>query len=252
MTFFLLSVCHQVFGQQQGATLVLPSQSLAGPAKNLKIDGFFYSTPAGRTTLPLSLSTAARGPGSKESSREAKMPDGRVVRITITPQAGNFIIRLSADRDTDIIKWGLAIDSRSSEYYTGLMERVVDGRQAASWEPGIKEAMNLRGQKVDMIIKPTTSIYAPFYLSSRGYAVFIKGDWPGYFDFAVDNPERVRIEFEGPSIELKIYTAADPASLVRQHALDAGPPFIPPKWMFLPCAGATSTLSEQSTTTARR
>ena len=45
------------------------------------------------------------------------------------------------------------------------MERVVDGPQQASWAPGITAAMNLRGRKVDMIVKPTTSIYAPFYLS---------------------------------------------------------------------------------------
>jgi len=77
------------------------------------------------------------------------------------------------------------------------MERVVDGPQAASWAPGRKEAMNLRGQKVEMILKPTTSVYAPFYLSSRGYAVFVKGNWPGYFDFCASDPQRVKIEFEG-------------------------------------------------------
>ncbi|HKU75497.1 MAG TPA: hypothetical protein VJR02_16410 [Pyrinomonadaceae bacterium] len=44
----------------------------------------------------------------------------------------------------------------------------------------------------------------------------------------------MQIEFEGPSLELKIYAASDPASLVRQHALDAGPPFLPPKWTFTP------------------
>src|SRR5207244_9015377 len=27
---------------------------------------------------------------------------------------------------------------------------------------------------------------------------------------------------------------SDPAALVRAHALDAGPPFLPPKWMYLP------------------
>ena len=85
-----------------------------------------------------------------------------------------------------------------------------------------------------MIIKPTTSIYAPFYLSSRGYAVLVKGNWPGYFDFAASDPQRIKIEFEGPSLDMKIYTASDPATLVRAHAIDAGPPFMPPKWMFTP------------------
>jgi len=85
---------------------------------------------------------------------------------------------------------------------------------------------------VDMIVKPTMSVYAPFYLSSRGYAVFVKGTWPGRFDFCARDPHRVKIEFEGPSLALKIYTAGTPAELVKAHALDAGPPFLPPKWMY--------------------
>ena len=31
---------------------------------------------------------------------------------------------------------------------------------------------------------------------------------------------------------MKIYTANTPAELVEAHALDAGPPFLPPKWMY--------------------
>lgn len=162
------------------------------------------------------------------------MSDGRTISLVVRRQGNNFLINLESKPAAGIVKWGLAIDSRDDEYFTGLMERVVDGPQAASWKPGISEAMNLRGQKVEMIVKPTTSLYAPFYLSSRGYAAFIKGTWPGYFDFASADPKRVRVEFEGPSFEMKIYTAADPATLVRRHALDAGPPFLPPKWIFTP------------------
>ena len=69
--------------------------------------------------------------------------------------------------------------------------------RAASWAPGIKEAMDLRGQKVEMIIKPTTSVYAPFYLSSRGYAVLVKGNWPGYFDFAARIQTESRSSLKG-------------------------------------------------------
>ncbi len=123
---------------------------------------------------------------------------------------------------------------RATSYFTGLMERVVDGPQQASWAPGITAAMNLRGQKIDCLVKPTLSVYAPFYLSSRGYSVTVGGTWPGLFDFASANPERVAIEFEGPSLSLVIDTAATPAELVRAHALDAGPPFLPPKWIYSP------------------
>jgi hypothetical protein len=106
------------------------------------------------------------------------MDDGRVVDIKVTPRGRNFMIELSAKPDADVVRWGLSVDARD-EYYTGLMERVVDGPQAASWAPGITQAMNLRGQKVDMLVKPTTSIYAPF-ISHPAVTRSSCGTWPGH------------------------------------------------------------------------
>ena len=146
---------------QEQAVVTLRSKHLAAAGTgalsgSLRLDGIFFETAQGRAFLP---------------AKPGALPDGRVIKLALAAEGDNFILRLSAEPDADIIKWGLALGAGSEEYYTGLMERVVDGAQAASWAPGIKEAMNLRGQKVDMIIKPTTSVYAPFYLSSRGYAV---------------------------------------------------------------------------------
>jgi alpha-glucosidase (family GH31 glycosyl hydrolase) len=235
----ILLLCLSVIGQAQtgagvdGAGLTLVSRNLASNAP-LKLSGLFYETANGRTFLPEQLTKNARPISASAWWGQVDMPDGRTVTASVVPQAQNFIIHLTAQPSADIIKWGLAIDARSDEYYTGLMERVVDGPQAASWAPGRSEAMNLRGQKVEMIVKPTTSIYAPFYLSSRGYAVFVQGTWPGLFDLAASDAQRVKIEFEGSTLEMEVYTATDPATLVRRHALDAGPPFMPPKWMFTP------------------
>ena len=196
----------------------------------IKLDGLFYETAAGRTTLPvIPFAQATNGSGQQA---ETKMPDGRVVKISVKPDGNDFAIRMTATPDTDIIKWGLAVEAAPDEYFTGLMERVVDGPQQESWATNLTAALNLRGQNVDMIVKPTLSVYAPFYLSSRGYAVFVKGNWPGRFDFCAGVSNQVKIEFEGPSFEAKIYTADHPAALVRAHALDAGPPFLPPKWMY--------------------
>jgi alpha-glucosidase (family GH31 glycosyl hydrolase) len=196
----------------------------------VKMDGLFYETAAGRTPIPDALFTKApEGPGQQA---EIKMPDGRTIKILMVPDGNDFSIKFSASPDKDIIKWGLAVEAEPDEYFTGLMERVVDGPQQGSWATNITAAMNLRGETVDMIVKPTLSVYAPFYLSSRGYAVFVKGYWPGRFDFCASDPKRVKIEFEGPSFEAKFYTADNPAALVRAHALDAGPPFLPPKWMY--------------------
>jgi alpha-glucosidase (family GH31 glycosyl hydrolase) len=221
------------------AVLVLHSNGLApqgqgADPRSLLLDAVFYETAKGRINLPAELTAKSQDIRGRPWKGQVKMPDGRIVSASAEPERRNFTIRLSAQPDSDILKWGLAIESASDEHFTGLMERVVDGPQAASWAPGRQEAMNLRGQKVDMIIKPTLSVYAPFYLSSRGYAVFVKGNWPGYFDFCVDDAQRVKIEFEGPSLEMKLYTGRDPAKIVCEHALDAGPPFLPPKWMFTP------------------
>ncbi len=220
------------------ATLTLHSAMLSPGDKPdgttaLKLDGLFFETASGRTPLAGLALTVEAGSGGA-IRRDLKLPGNRTVRVSLESQGNDFVLGLSAEPSNDILRWGFAVDANAGEYFTGLMERVVDGPQQASWATNITAAMNLRGQKVDMILKPTTSVYAPFYLSSRGYAVFAQTDWPGKYDFCVSDPARVKIEFEGPSLALKIYTADTPAELVKAHALDAGPPFLPPKWMFTP------------------
>jgi len=226
-----------------GVIFILQPESRGNPAQPglslfsrhlssaLKFNGFYFETEAGRILLPVQMNSSR---DRKESRWRGRTGDGRDASIQIVPEGDNYTLRFSALPADGIIKWGFHIDSGKDEYFTGLMERVVDGPQQASWAPGLKEAMNLRGQKVEMIVKPTTSVYAPFYLSSRGYGLFVKTDWPGNYDFCSTNPQQVGIEFEGPSLEVKIYTAARPAEIVQAHALDAGPPFLPPKWMYRP------------------
>ncbi len=194
------------------------------------IERLFYETASGRTLLPANL--LARLQRSDFLKLELKMPDGRTIEVSRVPEGNNFNLSFIAKPDSDIRKWGLVLDATTNEYFTGLMERVVDGPQQDSWAPGITNILNLHGETVNMILKPTMSVYAPFYVSSRGYAVFVKSDWPGFFDFCKSDPHEVKIQFEGPSFELKFYRGQTPAELVQAHALDAGPPFLPPQWMY--------------------
>lgn len=210
--------------------LLAPGARAAETASLPPLDNLYYETTKGRTAIPASFLADAE----KTGSAELAMADKRSLRMTIRRTGKNFELKLSAKPDGDIVKWGMSVTAAPDEFFTGVMERVVDGPQQASWAPGITEAMNLRGQKVDMIVKPTTAVYAPFYLSSKGYGVFVRGDWPGQFDFCASDNARVKLEFEGPSFGLKFYTDATPAEMVQAHALDAGPPFLPPKWMYLP------------------
>jgi hypothetical protein len=168
------SEARQDRGSVTGSTLILQSTSLkprdanSGAAgRALTLDGLFYETSAGRIPLPAALTRGAQTIGTGRWTGETRMPDGRLIRVSATPRARTFDVALSATPDTDITRWGVALEALPDEYYTGLMERVVDGPQQASWAPGIATTMNLRGQKVDMILKPTTSVYAPFYISWR-------------------------------------------------------------------------------------
>ncbi len=194
------------------------------------IGEIFYDTGRYRKSVPAQLLAEACTRGQADM----KMSDGRVVKISVTPNGTNFDVSFSATPDRAIQRWGFAVDAQPDEFFTGLMERLVDGPQQATWQPGRTNTLNLRGQTVEMILKPTLSVYAPFYLSSRGYALFVKGTWPGGFDFCKSDPARVKVQFEGPSLMFKIYRSDSPAELVKEHALDAGPPLVPPRWVFTP------------------
>jgi alpha-glucosidase (family GH31 glycosyl hydrolase) len=130
--------------------------------------------------------------------------------------------------------WMINTKIKPDEYFTGVFERVVDGTQYKSWEKGITEGLNLRGQKIDVKLKPTVSAYAPFYISSGNYAIFARGTWPGIIDFCKGQKDLVQILFEGPELSFSLMMDKGPAELIKRHALETGPSFVPPKWAFGP------------------
>lgn len=158
----------------------------------------------------------------------------RRIEVRFEPEGQHYRLQVRAMPDSGITGWGFNLAAGVEEYFTGVMERVVDGLQRESWRPGITTALNLRGQMVEVLIKPTLSLYAPFFLSSRGYGLFVHGTWPGRFDFCKSDSAFVEIAFEGPTLTASIYTGPDPMTIVQRHTLDTGPPFVPPKWAFTP------------------
>ncbi len=156
----------------------------------------------------------------------------QIVVVSIIANENDFEVSLSGERGPEILEWGFNIPAESDEFFTGLFERTVDGDQKESWAEGIDVEMDLRGQTVDMLIKPTLSMYAPFYVSSRCYGVFVYGTWPGHYDLCKSQDNLVQIRFEGPNLNFKIYTASSVIDIVKRHCLEAGPPICPPKWAF--------------------
>ncbi len=153
--------------------------------------------------------------------------------VAINHSDGRFYLSMTASPEMSVTGWGFSISSEPDEYFTGIFERTVDGNQANSWRKGITEAMDLRGQKVSMLIRPTVSLYCPFYISSRNYSLFVEGTWPGTYDFCKTEKDKVKIFFEGPAFSAVIDTG-EPGDLVKRHSLRVGPTILPPKWTFGP------------------
>ncbi len=154
------------------------------------------------------------------------------VYLTARKAGDDFIVKFSSSGGAEVLKWGFNLNAADEEYFTGLFERVVDGDQKESWKPGLEEAMNLRGQKVRMLVRPTLSLYCPFYVSSSNYGLFVRGTWPGSFDICSEYENIVQVEFEGPELDMTIYSGANPGEIIRKHALAVGPTLLPPKWAF--------------------
>lgn len=132
-----------------------------------------------------------------------------------------------------ISAWGFELPLLEHEYISGVFERVVDGLQEESWKPGLEAAINLNGQRVAMKINYTVSAYAPFYLSSENYGLYMYGTWPGVFDFGNARKDKLAIEFEGPTLKFRFFSGS-PMRIVQAHSLLAGPAWVPPKWAFGP------------------
>src|SRR2546421_12828506 len=110
---FFVSLCLCVFvfrassqtSNPSGALLTLQSRYLKRP---LTLDGLFYETAQGRISIP-ALPGQARGILNRPYSAQATMPDGRVVTVSVVPQANDFAVSLTARPNTGIVRWGLAV-----------------------------------------------------------------------------------------------------------------------------------------------
>ncbi len=161
---------------------------------------------------------------------------GTDVRLQVTKENGDLDLQLFLDNESNNTadRWYVNLKAGEDEYLTGLLERVVDGRQNLSWQDGIKTAMNLRGENIEMKLKPTVSAYSPFYISSAGYGFFVRGTWPGVFDMCKEFPDIIQVAFEGPHFNFKLYLGNSVMEIVQKHALENGPSFVPPKWAYGP------------------
>jgi alpha-glucosidase (family GH31 glycosyl hydrolase) len=166
--------------------------------------------------------------------------DGRSATVVIGPgQQGAASVRFEVEDLTPTERLCADFNVAASEGFYGLMERVVPGFQNYSWEPGMKEGFNLRGQTMPLLVTFTLSVYSPFYVSSGNYGVYVESDWPGIYRFGVDRrqneaPSQVSLEYEGPSLTFQIIPGATPIDVTERYSQIIGTTIMPPRWAFGP------------------
>ncbi|MDQ7063452.1 MAG: glycoside hydrolase family 31 protein [candidate division KSB1 bacterium] len=217
------SVSVEISHPFTGKTLKLRSQNGAT---------FFYETDNGKVYLSGAPDELVR----EKSVLFARWQNlgGRQVELRLLRDDADVALSLRAAPDADILQWGFEIVADTSEKFTGVMERVVDGPQKRSWKPGIDVAMDLRGQKVTTLVKPTLSLYSPFFLSTAAYGLWIESTWPVAIDFCRADSERVTIVAQGPALRARFLFGETLVDVVKKYNLLSGPPFLPPNWAFRP------------------
>jgi alpha-glucosidase (family GH31 glycosyl hydrolase) len=227
----------ELAGERQDVVLVLDSPELAAPLRIAPDAGgakgsMFYETASGVHWLRGEPAEQKAGHGYFRGAWTTE--SGGKITVAVDVDGSDYLLKMAQSGGEPVTRWGFNLPAGPDEYFTGLMERVVDGPQSRSWAEGVSVALDLRGERVEMVVRPTLGLYAPFFISSAGYGVFTHGTWPGVYDFGREVGDLTQIAFDGPDLSCRIYTCSTPAPIVQRHAQETGPTILPPKWAYEP------------------
>jgi alpha-glucosidase (family GH31 glycosyl hydrolase) len=189
-----------------------------------------------------------------------KTEDGAVLTVGTDETPGNppVIVRLrwrtertlevTFEPDSALLAaFGGRFRSPRSEAIYGLTERLRDSPLGfggaleipeADFRPREVGSLDRRGETVEMVIRPTFSLYAPFYQSSRGYGLAVAGTTFGVFDVAATDPRVVSFRFEAGTtaehrrLTLFLFVGPEYRTILDEYTALTGRPFVPPDWAF--------------------
>ena len=237
---------------------------LASDEASIEIDperfGLRLRDAAGR----LLAEQASFGLGFESEGREGRvrrvldsspLDSGRGLALRVETDAGEGEVRLrwrtpraldvefipSADDDVTHFAdgWRLAPD----ESIYGLTERPEDsvsffgGPPIGEIIPREVGTLDRRGETIEMLVRPTVALYAPFYVSSAGYGLYVATTAPGSYDVGDGDPDALRFRFEAVGVpeqralRYSLFVGA-PAAVLDEYTRLTGRPFLPPDWAF--------------------
>ncbi len=160
---------------------------------------------------------------------------------------GILAVTMEPPSPETLVAFGTRLRSPASELIYGLTERLRDSPLAFNGalenpdddrHPPEVGSLNRRGETVEMVVRPTFSLYAPFYQSSRGYGLAVAGTTFGAFDVAKSDPRVVSFRFEAGTtpehrrLLYRIFVGPEHRTILDEYTLVTGRPFVPPDWAF--------------------
>jgi len=79
------------------------------------------------------------------------------------------------------------------------------------------------------------AVYAPFYISSAGYGMYVEGATPGTYDIGKTKHDELRLSWLVSDGELTlVFIKGGYLEVLDRYTKLTGRPILPPKWTFLP------------------
>ncbi len=162
----------------------------------------------------------------------------RALDVELLPPAAEASVVSGAGAITHFADaWRLA----PGEAVYGFTERAADspaffgGPPLGEVVPREVGTLDRRGETIEMFVRPTEALYAPFYVSSAGYGLYLATSAPGSYDVGDSEPDRLRLRFEavGPVAERAFRFSlfvGPPAAVLDEYTRLTGRPFVPPQW----------------------
>jgi len=175
--------------------------------------------------------------------------EGQVATITLRFVTSRTLeVSFEPPAPESVTAFGTMLRSPESEAIYGLTERL---RDSAPLAPPILEvpaedvrpvevgSLDRRGETVEMLVRPTFSLYAPFYQTSKGYGLAVGGTTIGTFDLAASERETIALRFEAGTLPEHrrftywLFAGPEHATILDEYTALTGRPIVPPDWAFL-------------------
>ena len=175
---------------------------------------------------------------SEAARLELQWTDARCLRIAFEAPSPSMFESASTgwELEEGELIYGLTERLRDSE----VMFEETNGPMVEDMFPVEEGSLDRRGEHIEMFVRPTMSLYAPFFQSSRGYGIWVENMTHGGYSIDTEEvPDALGYGFGFASTDATkslvqhVLLGPTHADVLKQYFALTGDPIRPPDWAFL-------------------